>query len=188
MRKSLRRKCDDIFRGDRCLRKAVELLPDDQQAWMGLGQVLFAQQKLEDADKAFSRTIEINPATQIAEAARRASSGLAQKAFRGAGMAGLRMDALMYCVAALEKFEKMAPGEVRKVGFEIAALGTRGINPNDTGTRYELRSMPGSFSGLELLCYMFAAFQKIDPNASIGFDVKPEYEAAVGIRSKKEKE
>lgn len=54
-----------------------------------------------------------------------------------------------------------------------------------TPATYKLQAMPGEFSGLELLCYMFVAFKRIEPTADIGFDVKKEYDAALSLQAKK---
>lgn len=38
--------------------------------------------------------------------------------------------------------------------------------------------MPGAFSGLHLMCYMFVGFKAIAPDQDIGFDLSREYELA----------
>jgi hypothetical protein len=43
-----------------------------------------------------------------------------------------RMDAVMHCLSALEKYSGMSADEVQKIGFEIALLGTRGLDINDS--------------------------------------------------------
>ena len=89
----------------------------------------------------------------------------------------------MYCLDALERFEPLSTQEVRKVGLEIAVLGTGGIDPNDADKRYTLKTMPGEFSGLHLLCLMFAAFKAVAPDRDIGFDVAREYRTAVALHA-----
>lgn len=75
----------------------------------------------------------------------------------------------------------MQPPAVQKIGFEIAVLGIRGLDPNDSAKRNTLRSIPGEYGGLQLLCTMSAAFQIISPGTEIGFDVSREYAAAQKI-------
>jgi len=94
---------------------------------------------------------------------------------------GLRPDAVMYCLGALETCDCLPAAEVQKIAFEIAALGTKGINPNDPHRKYQLRTLPGEFTGLQLLCYMFVTWKKVSPEADIGFDLRREYEAALGM-------
>ena len=74
-----------------------------------------------------------------------------------------RMDAVMYCLSALKTFETLTPAEVRNVEFEIAMLGTRGLDVNDPAPKYTLRSLPGQFSGLNLVALMYVAAQQRVP-------------------------
>jgi len=166
---------------EKSLRRAVELGPADQQAVFGLAQVLHAKGDEVEADGLYVRAIELDATGSVAELARKERTKFAQKSFRTA-MPGLeRPDAVMYCLSALRKFEKMSNEEVQKIGFEIAMLGQRGLDPNDSSPRYRLRSMQGDYSALHLLCYMYAAFKIIAPDSDIGFDVSKEYSMAKGM-------
>ncbi|MEW6110244.1 MAG: tetratricopeptide repeat protein [Nitrospirota bacterium] len=92
----------------------------------------------------------------------------------------------MYCLSALQYFENKNLEEVKKVGFEIAMLGRQGIDPVNTEKKYHLESIPGKeFSGLQLLAYMYAAFQVIDPFLDTGLKFKKEYEAAKKMKKGK---
>lgn len=88
---------------------------------------------------------------------------------------------MAYCQAALERFEGMPREEVQKITFEIAMLGSRGLDVNTPDEKYTLRSLPGKFSGLHLLCIEYVGFQIIDPKVDIGFDLAAEYAAARGL-------
>jgi hypothetical protein len=81
-------------------------------------------------------------------------------------------------LAALEKFAGMETAQVQAVTFEIAMLGRRGLNVNDAAQRYELASLPGSFSGLQLVSMMYVGFKQIAPEMDVGFDLSQEYDAA----------
>ena len=48
--------------------------------------------------------------------------------------------------------------------------------------KYQLHSLPGRFSGLHMVCLMYAAFKIIDPTADIGFDLAKEYALAKQMR------
>jgi hypothetical protein len=115
-------------------------------------------------------------------------SQLAETAFHNVTPAIPRMDAVMYCLGALEKFEKMPLEQVRQIGFEIALLGTRGIDVNNPESHYTLKSLPGgTFSGLHLLSLQFVAFKQIAPDQNIGFDLSTEYQAALKLFGNKGK-
>lgn len=90
----------------------------------------------------------------------------------------VRMDAVMYCLGALQKFAKMSQGEVQAVAFEIALLGQRGLEVNNPDSRYTLRSLPGDYSGLHLMSLMYAGFKQLAPDKDISFDLAEEYRTA----------
>jgi tetratricopeptide (TPR) repeat protein len=83
----------------RYLRRAVELLPEDQQAWFGLAQAEMIGGDLHIADEALKKVIEIQPYSQIASMAKEMRSEIAQKNFRAKPSGNVRMDAVMYCLA-----------------------------------------------------------------------------------------
>lgn len=166
------------------LRIATELSPQDQQAWYGYAQALEAVDNIEEADKAYIQTIEIDEFSKIAELARKARSNVAKSTFRKNAPGALRMDAVMYCLGALELFEPMSADDVQKIGFEIAMLGTRGIDVNNPDSRYTLKNLPGEFSGLHLLSIQYVAFKQIAPEQNIGFDLSVEYQAALKLFGK----
>jgi hypothetical protein len=68
---------------------------------------------------------------------------------------------------------------VKKIGFEIAILGTRGLDTNSPAQKYTLKSMPGKFNGLSLVCYQYVAFKMIAPAQDIGFELTKEYNMAL---------
>jgi Flp pilus assembly protein TadD len=169
------------------LKQATELNPTDERAWFGLGQAYELAGSLEEADMAYHQVLEIDEFGDVAEEARKALSGMAKKAFRSVTPGMERMDAVMYCLGALEKFENMSPDQVRQVGFEVAMLGMGGIDINDPTQRYHLRSLPGEFSGLHLLSLEYVAFTQFAPEMDIGFDLSAEYRSAQALYQKTNK-
>ena len=159
------------------LRKAVELSPKDQQAVFGLAEALHATGKPKEADARYAEVIDLDTTSDVAEAARDQRRKLAQQSFR-ATRSGLRPDAVMYCVDAMRRFKKMPWPEVQKITFEIAVLGQRGLDTNDPSPQYTVKSMPGNYSGLQLVCCMYVGFKIVTPEHDIGFDLSKEYEAA----------
>lgn len=83
--------------------------------------------------------------------------------FRAASGGRLRMDAVMYCMGAMKTFAAMPLEQVKKVACEVAMLGAKGLDVNDPDQRYELRSLPGTFSGLHVVSIMYVAFKLVDP-------------------------
>lgn len=162
------------------LREAVRLAPNDQQAVYGLAatlEKLGGDERVREADELYKSTIELNPSSQIAELARTARSKMAQESFRQADT-GPRMDAVMYCLDALKKFDAMTPEQVQSVTLEIALKGRQGLETNDSAQQYKLDSLDGNFSGLHLVSLMYVGFKHIAPDQDMGFDLSQEYEAA----------
>jgi len=165
-------------------REAYRLLPQDQASAFGLARTLDdfgGEGDPDEADALYEATIATDPSTDLAELARRARSRIAHQHLR-AGGGDVRMDAVMYCLGALERFEQMRPEEVQAVGFEIALLGRRGVDVNNPGTTYTLGSIPGEFTGLHLMSLMYVAFKQFAPEQDIGFDLSKEYAAAQQLR------
>lgn len=168
------------------LRKAAELNPTDDKAWYGLGQALETVGDDGGADRAFIEVLDIDEHSEIAELARQARTKLAQRTFRAKTPATERMDAVMYCLGALQRFAPLASAEVQKIGFEIAILGRQGLDVNDSTRKYQLRSLPGEFTGLHLMCIMYVAFKQVAPEQDIGFDLSAEYKLALEMNERKQ--
>lgn len=96
---------------------------------------------------------------------------------------------IMYCLSALQYFEGMALPKIQQIGFEIGLLGTKGIDSRDHNKKYNLKSIPDKeFTGLQLLSYMYVAFQYIDPFLDTGLNFKQEFQAAKEIYEKKNRD
>jgi Flp pilus assembly protein TadD len=171
------------------LRRAVELNPVDQQSLFGLAHVLQVKGEPKEADDLYIKIIALDETSSTAENARKERTKLSQQSFRAAMPAGIeRPDAVMYCLSALQTFDKMKPEEVKKIGFEIALLGQKGLATNEAAEKYRLKSLPGKFSGLHLVCLMYVAFQKVAPEHDLGFDLAKEYDIARTMHKKGETE
>ena len=91
------------------------------------------------------------------------------------------MDAVMYCLSALEKFDKLGPEKAMAITTEIALLGRSGLNINDPERKYTLKSLSGEFTGLQLVSYMHVGIKRIDPNQDAGIDLDQEYKTALDM-------
>jgi hypothetical protein len=67
--------------------------------------------------------------------------------------------------------------------LEIATVGMNGINVNNPTSEYRLRSLPGVFTGLQLVSYEYVAFKQFAPELDIGFDLAKEYEEALRMKN-----
>ena len=164
-----------------CLQRATALNPRDQQAWFGLAQSLERQGRTANAYRAYRKVVDIDERSKLAEIARAALQAIAHKVAPGIE----RPDAVMHCLDAIERFEKMSRSEVRRTAYEVAMLGTKGLDVNSSAQKYRLKNLPGGFSGLHLVCLMYVGFKIVASEKNIGFDLSMEYAAAEAIHAKR---
>jgi Flp pilus assembly protein TadD len=163
------------------LREAARLLPNDQQSLYGLAHILVAlggDERVTEGAGLFRRAIALGSDSDLAEVCRSELSAIAHHQFRERAGAPLRMDAVMYLSGAMKTFRSMPMDEVKKVTLEIAVLGMQGFDVNDPAKKYELRSLPGHYSGLHLVSILYAGSKIVDPMADMGFDLSGEYDQA----------
>jgi hypothetical protein len=76
----------------------------------------------------------------------------------------------------------MEETKIRALLMEIAVIGMQGLDYASTETKYELKILPSEqFSGLELMCLMYAAGQRLMPGESVGMDLNDEYLLALQL-------
>jgi len=90
------------------LRRAAELLPDDQQAQYGYGLCLFDAGRVDEADAVLRRAMALNEYSDTAEQCREHLLCLAQATMRDRGGGRPRMDVVMYCLAAMDRFKALS--------------------------------------------------------------------------------
>jgi hypothetical protein len=75
---------------------------------------------------------------------------------------GLDTAMVMFMVDALQYLKQLATGKVKEIAFEIAMVGTQGIEPDKQG--YRLNNVPGKvFSGKHLLGYYYVSWKLAVP-------------------------
>jgi tetratricopeptide (TPR) repeat protein len=159
-------------------KRARELQPESPEILYGLGYAYEQQGEISSADRLYQRIIEIGSPQRFVDLAKEGRTRIGVDALKAEG---LRPDAVFYCLAALEKYSEMSRSEVREIAFEIGMLGQRGLDIHNPEKKYELESMSGEFTGLQLLCYMYVGFQIIDPSVDVGADLSDEYKAAMSM-------
>jgi hypothetical protein len=79
---------------------------------------------------------------------------------------------------ALERFKSMEVTQIQNLALELAMLGNKGLNINDATNKHQLQSWPGEYTGLQLISFMYAAFQQFAPSTDLGIDLSREYRIA----------
>lgn len=162
-------------------RKALEVLPDDPQTLFGLACALDeigSTNSLDEADALYKRVMHEHPTSPAAEMAKTARTAIAQKNLRKGNVGDIRPDVVMYIAQALKTFDAAGTQQMQRITMEIAMLGQNGLDINNPETKYRLKNLEGEFTGLQLLSYMYAGFQLIDPTADLGADFSKEYAMA----------
>ena len=163
------------------LTKAVELLPDDQSALYNLGLCLHQDGDFDKAFDALRRAVDAAPYSVLSETCRELMSQWSLQNLRKDVPAGVRMDAVMYCLSALKGFAGMDHARRKTVTAEIALLGRDGLDIAAPDKKYSLRSMPGKFSGIELLAWLFVGMKDLAPEADPGIEMQREYDIAMDM-------
>ena len=171
-------KAGQADRASVCFQRATQLAPKDQAAFLGLAQAYRALGRVKDADLAYRAVRKIDEFSALGEEAERGLSSLAEEKFRSPLGQIPRPDAVDYCRGALERFAKMSAAQVGQAVYEIAMLGSRGLNINDSSRKYTLRSLPGEFTALQLVSYMYVGMQQVSPGQDAGIDLSKEFAVA----------
>jgi hypothetical protein len=87
--------------------------------------------------------------------------------------------ALMFLVSALERLDGRSEQEIAQIASEAALKGTTGLDLDAPEKTHSLSAFGNErFSGLELLCLMHAALQRVSPGADSGADFSGVWTAA----------
>lgn len=162
------------------LEKANRLIPESPEILYGLGLARKEKGEVKAADELFKKVIQADRDAKLTEPAKTARREIALESLKSKGF---RIDAVMYCLGALEHFSSRPRDEIFATVSEIALLGRSGLDINNPDKRYRLNSLEGEFTGLQLLSYMYVGFRIIDENVDIGADLSSEYHAALRIFS-----
>lgn len=182
-------KMGDVDKAIDTLKDAMGLLPDDPVILLNLGQLLFNQDPARNADEAdhlLARVLDIAPHGAHADQAKSVRRDIANYQFRKSNTMDLRLDAVMYCLGALERFDAMEPSQLAPVILEMATLGQSGLSVNDPNKVYNLKLTPGDFTGLHIACMMHVGLKKMDPKMESGMDLEKEYKAALELFKRKQ--
>jgi len=90
--------------------------------------------------------------------------------------------AVWHLLDALKRFAKLTPEQVRQIAFEIGTVGRNGLDYASPEPKYRLQTLPGeSFTGLQLMCLMFAGFKKIAPDHDLGMNLEEPFLQALEL-------
>jgi hypothetical protein len=95
--------------------------------------------------------------------------------------------AVCFLLDALQRYDKLPVEKVREIALEIGMLGRNGLDYASPGQQYTLKSLPGEkFSGLNLMCLMYAGFKRIAPEHDLRMDLNEPFLTALEMFQKGE--
>lgn len=169
---------DDYEKSLYYLTKAYEINPSDPNTVYGLGYTYDLLGNSENADKYYKEVLKLDAPENIKTLAKDRLREIAVSQFKSKGP---RMDAVFYLLGALQWFEQKTEQDIRDITSEIALKGQSGLDINNPEKKYTLNAMDGEFTGLQLVCYMYAGFKQIKPSLDIGMDLSDEYSMALQL-------
>jgi tetratricopeptide (TPR) repeat protein len=158
------------------IQKCLTVAPDDIAMMVGLGEALDALGRTTEAEQQYRAAIRTGGPEHVVDVAKERLTERSKATFRSGGP--LRLDAVQYIRDALSRFNGMTEKEIQSLALELAMLGNQGLDINDSTKKYEIKSLAGEFSGLNLISIMYAAFQQFAPGQDVGIDLSKEYEIA----------
>lgn len=168
----------DYEKAVKCLELSFSINQGDQQTAYGLGYSYFHTGNFKKADSYLKIAIDIDESTDIAGLAKDLRREMAEINLKSKGF---RTDAMFYCLSALQFFKGKTDTEIRQIAFEIGLKGQQGLDINNQDKKYTLTSMIGSFTGLQLVSYMYVGFKIIEPGIDAGIDLSEEYKEALKL-------
>lgn len=162
------------------LEKSYRINPSDSMTVYGLGHMYKIIEEYEKADEFFRKILTIDAPEKLKNLAK---DGLREIAVSNLRSKGFRIDAVFYLLAALQLFEQKRDEEVRNISFEIALKGREGFDINDPQKKYRIKLLEGEYTGLQLVCYMYAGFKRIEHSLDVGIDLSKEYQFAMKLFS-----
>ncbi|GAH06635.1 unnamed protein product [marine sediment metagenome] len=83
----------------------------------------------------------------------------------------------------------MTEEEIKALSFEIGMLGSSGLDYTSPDKKHTLRNCPGEkFSGLQLMCLMYAGFSRFAPEQNLSMDLEEPFRTALQLYDAKKEE
>jgi hypothetical protein len=90
--------------------------------------------------------------------------------------------AVYFLLDALQRYDKLPVEKIREIACEIGLIGGNGLDYASPDQKYTLKSLPGEkFSGLNLMCLMFAGFKRIAPEHDLRMDLEEPFLIALEL-------
>ncbi|HBJ34098.1 MAG TPA: hypothetical protein DDZ51_04915 [Planctomycetaceae bacterium] len=163
------------------IRESIGAAPSDIAMMVAYGDCLEELGRGDESVLHYRAAIKTGGPEHVVDLAKSRLSERSAKSLRAAG--AIRTDVVQYMREAIERFKTMDSSAIRNLAFEIAILGSQGLNINDPDKTYQIKSWSGDFTGLHLVSVMYAAFQQFAPETELGIDLSQEYRISSQLRA-----
>lgn len=160
------------------IKAATSLQPESQLFAYNYAQCCIALKMASEADAALGRVMELAPFSNLAAKAEDQRRHLANLVMQSRAASGLRPEVVTFCMEAIHAYTRMDDKNRKAVIYEVSLLGKGGFDINASEKKYSLKSMPGKFSSVQLLAYLFVGIKGMNPALDPGIDFQQEYEEA----------
>jgi Tfp pilus assembly protein PilF len=158
------------------VQQCLNVASDDIAMMIAYGDCLNELGRGSESEVHYRLAIKTGGPEPLIDLAKARLSERSEKAFRSSG--DIRTDVVESMKDALERFKSMEVTQIQNLALELAMLGNKGLNINDATKKHQLQSWPGEYTGLQLISFMYAAFQQFAPSTDLGIDLSREYRIA----------
>ena len=158
------------------VQKCLAVAPDDLAMMIAYGDCLAELGRADESETHYRMAIKVGGDEHLVDLAKDRLSDRSEKAFRSAGE--VRPEVVEYIRDAMQRFKSMDVAQIQNFALELALIGNKGLNINDSEKKHQLTTWPGEYSGLQVISIMFAAFQQFAPDTDLGIDLSREYRIA----------
>lgn len=151
----------------------------------GLGQLHENRGELDEAQEFYRKVLVFEGDSVAHELARVRLARLTSNSV--ATDDDVRLEVVMQCLAALQQLSRLERVKIQAVIVEVSLALARGLAVDDPTRKYHLRSLPGTFTGLQVACLLYVGFKVLGQEMNTGLDFGKEYELAVQLWEKEKK-
>jgi tetratricopeptide (TPR) repeat protein len=157
------------------LEKAHNVKADDPSIVYGLAYAYHQAQDCPMALKYYRQVLQMETPPALKELA---EDGLLNVA-RGNKSGGLSLDAVSHMFLAMRLFAYLPEAKIKEISYEIDSKLQSGLDFSNPDTKYTLASLPGSFSGLQLVSYVYVGLKIVAPDQDTGVNFSKEFAMAL---------
>jgi tetratricopeptide (TPR) repeat protein len=95
--------------------------------------------------------------------------------------------AVWHFLDVLKRYDTLPVETIRDIAYEVAMVGRNGLDYASPDSKYTLKSLPNeTFTGLQLMCLMFAGFKRISPEHDLRMDLEEPFLTALEMFQQKD--